>query len=106
MRLPADQGGATPGQVWGSNNDLRQYTEFDNAKSLHEKGNSCDLELPDMQFRGGPQALLRGYGVRGTNDTKVEESVASVRWVCRAARRLLWTADAALLTAGYDSSSR
>ncbi|MEU0302657.1 peptidase inhibitor family I36 protein [Streptomyces sp. NPDC006175] len=77
------KGGGTPGQVWGNNYDLFQYSKFDNAKSLYNNGNSCDVALyPNTWFRGGPQGLLRGVKVSDLDDTKFEDGVGSNMWVC------------------------
>ncbi|MFB7651601.1 MULTISPECIES: peptidase inhibitor family I36 protein [unclassified Streptomyces] len=77
------KGGGTPGQVWGNNSDLRQYDKFDNAKSLYNNGNSCDVTLfTKTWFRGESQGFLRGYVVSDTSTTKFKDGVGSNIWVC------------------------
>ncbi|MFR9724635.1 peptidase inhibitor family I36 protein [Streptomyces sp. MS19] len=74
-------GGGTPGQVWGDNGDLRQYNKFDNAKSLYNNGNYCDVALfTNTWFRGTGQTLHRGYVLRDTDGTAYENGVGSNIW--------------------------
>ncbi|WP_052851330.1 peptidase inhibitor family I36 protein [Streptomyces avicenniae] len=74
-------GGGTPGQVWGDNVNLRQYNKFDNARSLYNNGNQCDVVLyTNTWFRGTAQLFLRGYVVSNTDGTNYEDGVGSNIW--------------------------
>ncbi|MFD5749889.1 peptidase inhibitor family I36 protein [Streptomyces sp. NPDC127033] len=74
-------GGGTPGQVWGDNVNLRQYNKFDNAKSLYNNGNNCDVVLfTNTWLRGTAQLFPRGYVVSDTDGTNFEDGVGSNYW--------------------------
>ncbi|MEV7872055.1 peptidase inhibitor family I36 protein [Streptomyces sp. NPDC088124] len=75
------KGGGTPGQVWGDNVNLRQYNKFDNARSLYNNGNNCDVVLfTNTWLRGKAQLFPRGYVVSDTDGTNIEDGVGSNYW--------------------------
>ncbi|NNN31379.1 peptidase inhibitor family I36 protein [Streptomyces sp. S3(2020)] len=80
-----DYGYGTPGQVFGNNTNLEQYNKFNNAESVFNNGNSCDVRLYDEQNYGGNNVILkRGYIVRDldTEASTFAQDIASNYWVC------------------------
>ncbi|MFW6690355.1 peptidase inhibitor family I36 protein [Streptomyces sp. MAR4 CNX-425] len=55
-------GGGDPGEVFGDNSNLRQYTKFDNVESIWNNGNNCNVRLYEGLSRSGDSYVLsRGY---------------------------------------------
>ncbi|MFH8442869.1 peptidase inhibitor family I36 protein [Streptomyces sp. NPDC018026] len=81
-----DSGAGTPGQVFGNNTDLLQYNKFDNAESLYNNGNSCDVHIHDeLSYRGDSFTLHRGNVVSNLDtwyDGDFADDVASNHWLC------------------------
>ncbi|MEU3900439.1 peptidase inhibitor family I36 protein [Streptomyces sp. NPDC045251] len=82
----SDNGGGTPGQVFGTNSNLLQYNKFDNAESLYNNGNSCDAHIFDeTNFNGNNFILGRGWAIGnldGVYGGTYADDVASNKWVC------------------------
>jgi hypothetical protein len=81
-----DSGTGTPGQVFGNNTNLEQYDKFNNAESVFNNGNSCDVHIYDERNYAGTNALLkRGYAVHDLDsvmDGAFADDIASNYWVC------------------------
>ncbi|MFH8973320.1 peptidase inhibitor family I36 protein [Streptomyces sp. NPDC017890] len=82
----SDNGGGTPGQVFGDNANLEQYDKFNNAESLYNNGNSCDAHIFDeTNYRGNNFILGRGWmigNLDGVYSGTYADDVASNKWVC------------------------
>lgn len=82
----SDSGGGTPGQVFGDNSNLLQYNKFDNAESLKNNGNSCDVRIYDQTGYTGNSFILHRGNVVSNLDTfyngDYADDVSSNRWVC------------------------
>lgn len=77
----------TPGQVWGNNTDLRQYDKFNNAASVYNNGNSCDVRLYTLKdYEGRTHLLKRGASISALktyfDDGRFKYGIASNKWVC------------------------
>ncbi|MYX04468.1 hypothetical protein GTY72_33365 [Streptomyces sp. SID8378] len=77
----------TPGQVWGNNTNLRQYDKFNNAGSVYNNGNSCDVRIYTlMGYEGRTHLLKRGASISGLrthfSDGRFGSGIASNTWVC------------------------
>ncbi|MFQ6854253.1 peptidase inhibitor family I36 protein [Streptomyces sp. 35M1] len=77
----------TPGQVWGNNTDLRQYNKFNDAGSVYNNGNSCDVRLYTLKnYEGRTYLLKRGYSISALKthfaDGRFKYGIASNKWVC------------------------
>jgi hypothetical protein len=77
----------TPGQVWGNNTDLRQYDKFNNAASVYNNGNSCDVRLYTLKdYEGRTHLLKRGASIAALktyfDDGRFKYGIASNKWVC------------------------
>ncbi|MDG9703100.1 peptidase inhibitor family I36 protein [Streptomyces sp. DH37] len=78
-------GGGDPGEVFGNNNDLRQYNKFNNARSVYNNGNQCDVRIYTLLNRQGSSVVLhRGNAIYDThtwNGGMFRYGVASNVWV-------------------------
>ncbi|MGW6580560.1 peptidase inhibitor family I36 protein [Streptomyces globisporus] len=77
----------TPGQVWGNNTDLRQYNKFNNAASVYNNGNSCDVRLYTLKdYEGRTYLLKRGSSIAALktyfDDGRFKYGIAANKWVC------------------------
>ncbi|KUN98973.1 peptidase inhibitor family I36 protein [Streptomyces caeruleatus] len=76
----------TPGQVKGDNKDLLQYDKFKKAKSVFNRGTSCDVRLyVKKDFQGASFLLARGKSVPDLSTFqggKFKNGIASNKWVC------------------------
>ena len=81
-----DSGVGTPGQVFGNNTNLEQYDKFNNAESVYNNGNSCDVHIYNQQNYGGTVGLLkRGYAIHDLDSESGgtwADDIASNYWVC------------------------
>ncbi|NEB12046.1 hypothetical protein G3I32_24920 [Streptomyces coelicoflavus] len=51
-----------PGEVFGDNDNLRQYTKFDDVASIWNNGESCNVELFEgLNHSGDSYVLNRGW---------------------------------------------
>lgn len=51
-----------PGTVWGNNTNLLQYYKFNNAESLYNNGNYCDVRVySGLNYTGSVALARRGY---------------------------------------------
>ncbi|MEU1871849.1 hypothetical protein RKD37_003911 [Streptomyces ambofaciens] len=82
----SDNGGGTPGQVFGDNSNLLQYNKFNNAESVYNNGNSCDVRIYNATgYTGSYWVLERGlavYNLDTFRDGIFADDLASNRWVC------------------------
>ncbi|MGW0456739.1 peptidase inhibitor family I36 protein [Streptomyces tendae] len=82
----SDGGGGTPGQVFGNNTNLEQYNKFNNAESVYNNGNSCDVRIYDERnYTGNYWILERGYVVSNLDAFRngdFADDLASNQWVC------------------------
>ncbi|GAA5212810.1 MULTISPECIES: peptidase inhibitor family I36 protein [Streptomyces] len=57
-----DNGSGDPGEVFGDNTNLLQYNKFNNAESVYNNGNSCNVRIYNgTNYSGSSFVLLRGY---------------------------------------------
>jgi hypothetical protein len=81
-----DNGAGDPGEVFGNNTNLLQYHKFDNAESVYNNGNSCDVRLYDETgYAGNTWYLDRGYAIYNLDASAggaFADDVASNLWVC------------------------
>jgi hypothetical protein len=74
-------GGGTPGRVSDDNANLLQYNKFNNAVSLYNNGNSCNVRLyTGLNWSGSSFVLNRGYTVPDLGGTAWYKNVASNDW--------------------------
>ncbi|MFC8533018.1 peptidase inhibitor family I36 protein [Streptomyces sp. NPDC057249] len=82
----SDNGVGDPGEVSGNNTNLEQYNKFNNAESLYNNGNSCDVIIYDERNYTGDSFILHRGKVVSNLDTwyggDYADDVASNRWVC------------------------
>ncbi|MFJ8862926.1 peptidase inhibitor family I36 protein [Streptomyces sp. NPDC102451] len=76
-----------PGEVFGNNTDLRQYNKFNNAASVYNHGNSCDVRIYTLKdYEGRTYLLKRGASIATLKtyfaDGRFAYGVASNKWVC------------------------
>ncbi|WP_327317357.1 peptidase inhibitor family I36 protein [Streptomyces sp. NBC_01235] len=80
-----DSGAGDPGEVFGDNTNLEQYNKFNNAESVYNNGNSCDVRIYDEQNYGGNSFVLhRGNAVYNLDtwyDGTYADDLASNRWI-------------------------
>ncbi len=86
--LSTDGGGA-PGMVYGDNSNLLQYNKFDNAVSLFNNGNSCNVAVYSKKSwqgtrkvldRGDKQGNLNSLWNQLTGWSDLYKNVASNDW--------------------------
>ncbi|MFB7083854.1 peptidase inhibitor family I36 protein [Streptomyces sp. NPDC056296] len=79
-----DHGAGDPGEVFGDNRDLLQYSKFNNAESLYNNGNSCNVRIYNgLNYSGDSYVLPRGiaiYNLDGHLGGKWADDVASNNW--------------------------
>lgn len=74
-------GAGTPGKVSGDNANLLQYYKFDNAVSLYNHGNSCNVKIySGLNWSGYSFVLDRGFIVPNLSGTVWYKNVASNDW--------------------------
>jgi hypothetical protein len=57
-------GGRDPGTVYGDNRNLLQYNKFNNAESLYNHGNNCDVVVfSGLNYSGFAENITRGTAV-------------------------------------------
>lgn len=77
----APNGAGTPGKVFGDNANLLQYTKFDNAESLYNNGNNCNVEIySGLNWSGYHFNLARGWAAPDLGGTVWYHNVASNDW--------------------------
>lgn len=81
-----DNGAGDPGEVFGNNSNLLQYTKFDNAESVFNRGNECDVRIYSKTgYTGYSFILHRGKYVSDLDSWlsgHYADNVASNKWVC------------------------
>ncbi|MDO0935737.1 peptidase inhibitor family I36 protein [Streptomyces sp. DG2A-72] len=81
----SDNGGGDPGEVFGDNTNLLQFNKFDNAESVYNNGNSCDVRIYDQTGYSGNSFILHRARVVSNLDTWMNgnfaDDVASNRWI-------------------------
>jgi hypothetical protein len=82
-------GSGDPGTVSGDNRNLLQYNKFNNAESLYNNGNSCDVVVfSGLNYTGFDENITRGTVVRNLYSSSngyyraLYHNVASNDW-CR-----------------------
>ncbi|MFD8734517.1 peptidase inhibitor family I36 protein [Streptomyces sp. NPDC059618] len=74
-------GAGTPGVVYGDNSNLLQYNKFDNAESLFNNGNNCNVRLySGTGYTGSSYVLDRGYLNGSLANTVWWHNVAANNW--------------------------
>lgn len=77
-------GDGTPGKVYEDNANLLQYDKFNNAQSVYNNGNNCNVALfSGLNWSGSRYVLARGYAIYNLNDPGWEpwlRNVASNDW--------------------------
>ncbi|MET7850516.1 peptidase inhibitor family I36 protein [Streptomyces avermitilis] len=74
-------GSGDPGTVSGDNNNLLQYNKFNNAESLYNHGNSCNVRIfSGLNKTGSSYVLDRGYTNPTLAGTVYWHNVASNDW--------------------------
>ncbi|GAB7052872.1 peptidase inhibitor family I36 protein [Catenuloplanes indicus] len=74
-------GGGTPGRVADDNANLLQYNKFNNAVSLYNNGNSCNVRIySGLNWSGSSFVLPRGYTAPDLSGTVYYKNVASNDW--------------------------
>ncbi|MFJ9760908.1 peptidase inhibitor family I36 protein [Streptomyces sp. NPDC101149] len=69
-----------PGTVWGNNTNLLQYNKFNNAESLYNNGNNCDVTVySGLNYTGSAAVALRGWTYSPLY-SPWKDNVASNRW--------------------------
>jgi hypothetical protein len=69
------------GQVYQNNSNLLQYNTFNNAESIWNNGNSCNVRVYNgTNYSGSSYVLQRGYGTGVLYGTAYYHDVASNRW--------------------------
>ncbi|MFD6281905.1 peptidase inhibitor family I36 protein [Streptomyces sp. NPDC060209] len=75
-----------PGEVFGDNTNLRQYNKFNNAGSVYNHGNDCDVRIYTLKDHEGRSYLLRrGHAISNLNtfsDGLFQYGIGSNKWVC------------------------
>ncbi|MEU9199298.1 peptidase inhibitor family I36 protein [Streptomyces sp. NPDC048332] len=81
-----DSGAGDPGEVFGDNSNLEQYNKFNNAESVYNNGNNCDVRIFNgTGYTGSYWVLERGYVVSNLDTFRngiFADDLASNRWVC------------------------
>ncbi|MFC8424801.1 peptidase inhibitor family I36 protein [Streptomyces sp. NPDC057236] len=81
-----DNGAGDPGEVFGDNTNLLQYNKFNNAESVYNNGNDCDVRIYNgTGYTGSSFLLLRGYVISNLDSYRsgiFADDLASNRWVC------------------------
>jgi hypothetical protein len=71
----------TMGKVFGNNNDLTMYYAFNNAKSLYNNGNSCDVTIYTGTNRSGYRITVYRGDAYNLSDTSVfRNNISSNHW--------------------------
>ncbi|WP_419996689.1 peptidase inhibitor family I36 protein [Streptomyces boninensis] len=75
-----DDGAGTPGVVYGDNKDLLQYYKFDNADSIYNNGNSCNVRIYNgRNYTGSSFVLDNGWMAPNLSST-YKDDVSSNNW--------------------------
>lgn len=81
-----DNGSGDPGEVFGDNTNLEQYNKFNNAESVYNNGNSCDVRIYDERnYTGDYWVLERSHYVSNLDtwyNGDFADDIASNKWVC------------------------
>jgi hypothetical protein len=79
-----DSGAGDPGQVSGNNSNLLQYSKFDNAESVYNNGNDCNVRVWNgTNYSGSYFTLERGYVISNLDTYRngiFADDLASNRW--------------------------
>ncbi|WP_338898053.1 peptidase inhibitor family I36 protein [Streptomyces sp. TG1A-60] len=74
-------GAGDPGTVYGDNNNLLQYNKFNNAESLYNNGNNCNVRIfSGLNKTGSSYVLNRGRTNPTLANTVWWHNVASNDW--------------------------
>ncbi|MGP3928302.1 peptidase inhibitor family I36 protein [Streptomyces sp. 8N616] len=74
-------GAGDPGTVYGDNNNLLQYNKFNNAESLYNHGNNCNVRIfAGLNKTGANYVLDRGWANPTLANTVWWHNVASNDW--------------------------
>ncbi|QOV36133.1 peptidase inhibitor family I36 protein [Streptomyces ferrugineus] len=80
----SDNGAGDPGEVFGDNSNLLQYHKFDNAESVYNNGNNCNVRIHDgLNYTGDSFVLPRGARVSnldGFRNGDFADDLASNNW--------------------------
>ena len=70
-----------PGKVANDNANLLQYNKFDNAVSVYNHGNNCNVKLyAGLNWSGSSFVLDRGWTAPNLSGTAWYKNVASNDW--------------------------
>ncbi|MGW0707073.1 peptidase inhibitor family I36 protein [Streptomyces sp. NPDC002643] len=73
--------GGTRGQVFGNNADLTIYYAFNNAKSLYNHGNSCDVTIyTGKNYSGYSMTIDRGDAFSLSENSVFYNNISSNKW--------------------------
>ncbi|MFF4243597.1 peptidase inhibitor family I36 protein [Streptomyces sp. NPDC001822] len=73
-------GAGDPGTVYGDNTNLLQYNKFNNAESLYNNGNNCDVRVySGLNYTGSVATAYRGWTYSPLY-SPWKDNVASNRW--------------------------
>jgi hypothetical protein len=76
-----ENGAGDPGEVFGNNANLHQYNKFDNAESLYNNGNSCNVRVySKINYAGTSRTIPMGYVMYSLSGTGLWHSVGSNTW--------------------------
>jgi hypothetical protein len=79
-----DDGVGTPGQVFGDNSNLLQYDKFNNAESVYNNGNDCNVRIWNSTgYSGSSFTLSRNYVISnldGYSNGIFADDLASNKW--------------------------
>ncbi|MEN3586163.1 peptidase inhibitor family I36 protein [Streptomyces sp. ZYX-F-203] len=79
-----DSGYGSPGKVYGDNTNLLQYDKFNNAESVYNNGNSCNVRVYNgTSYTGSYFTLARGYTIGDLDGYRggiFADDLASNRW--------------------------
>lgn len=71
----------TMGKVFGDNNDLTMYYAFNNAKSVYNNGNSCDVTIYTGTNHSGYRiTVYRGDAFSMSSSSVFYNDIASNNW--------------------------
>ncbi len=74
-------GSGAPGKVYNDNSNLLQYNKFNNAESLYNNGNSCNVRIfSGTGYTGSNYVLSRGWTNPTLSGTVYWHNVASNDW--------------------------
>ncbi|MEH0417983.1 peptidase inhibitor family I36 protein [Streptomyces sp. B21-083] len=77
----APNGSGAPGKVSDDNSNLLQYNKFDNAESLYNHGNNCNVRIfSGLGYTGSSYVLDRGMTNPTLANTVWWHNVASNDW--------------------------